>query len=144
MYLWVKTLHVVAVISWMAGLLYIFRLFVYHAMETEQVVRERFQVMERRLLNAITTPAGVVSVLTGVAMLWLTPGWLSQAWLHLKLTMVLGLIASNVFAIVARKRLLTEPQAWSHRFFRVMNEVPTLLMLFIVAMVILKPALWGS
>ena len=143
MYLWVKTLHVVAVISWMAGLLYIFRLFVYHAMETEQVVRERFQVMERRLLNAITTPAGVVSVVTGVTMLWLTPGWLSQAWLHLKLTMVLGLIASNAFAIVARKRLITEPQAWSHRFFRVMNEVPTLLMLFIVAMVILKPMLWS-
>lgn len=143
MYLWVKTLHVVAVISWMAGLLYIFRLFVYHAMETEQVVRERFQVMERRLLNAITTPAGVVSVATGVTMIWLTPAWLSQPWLHVKFTLVLGLIASNAFAIVARKRLITEPHAWPHRFFRVMNEVPTLLMIIIVAMVILKPALWG-
>ncbi|MDP3503398.1 MAG: CopD family protein [Myxococcales bacterium] len=143
MYLWIKTLHVVAVISWMAGLLYIYRLFVYHAMETEQVVRDRFQVMERRLLNAITTPAGVVSVATGVSMIWLVPSWLSQPWLHLKITLVLGLIVSNAFAIVARKRLIGEPHAWPHTFFRVMNEVPTLLMIFIVAMVILKPALWG-
>ncbi len=140
--LWVKTLHVVAVISWMAGLLYIYRLFVYHAMETEQVVRERFQVMERRLLNAITTPAGIVSVITGLSMIWLTPAWLTMPWLHLKLALVVGLIASNGFAIFARKVLITSPNRWRHQFFRVMNEVPTLLMVLIVAMVILKPMLW--
>jgi putative membrane protein len=144
MYLWVKTLHVVAVISWMAGLLYIYRLFVYHAMETEPVVRERFQIMERRLLNAITTPAGVVSVITGLTMIWLTPAWLTMPWLHLKLALVLGLIASNGFAIFARKILITSPTRWRHQFFRVMNEVPTLLMVLIVAMVILKPMLWKS
>jgi putative membrane protein len=144
MYLWVKTLHVVAVISWMAGLLYIFRLFVYHAMETEAVVRERFQVMERRLLNAITTPAGIVSVATGLGMIALNPGWLQMPWLHVKFTLVLGLIASNGFAIVARKRLITTPTRWKHQFFRVMNEVPTLLMVVIVAMVILKPMLWKA
>lgn len=142
MYLWVKTLHVVAVISWMAGLLYIYRLFVYHAMETETVVRERFQVMERRLLNAITTPAGVVSVATGIGMVWLMPAWLQMPWFHLKATLVLGLVASNVFAIHARKVLIDAPGRWPHRFFRVMNEVPTLLMIVIVATVILKPLLW--
>lgn len=143
MFLWLKTLHIIAVISWMAGLLYIFRLYVYHAMETEQVVRERFQVMERRLLNAITTPAGIVATITGVWMITLIPGWLSQGWLHLKLTMVLLLIGTHVFAIVARKRLITAPATWNHRFFRVMNELPTLLMIIIVGMVIFKPLLWG-
>lgn len=143
MYLALKTLHVVAVISWMAGLLYIFRLFVYHAMETEEVVRQRFQVMERRLLNAITTPAGIVAVLSGSAMLVMIPGWLSQGWLQLKLGMIAGLIAVHVFAIVARHRLIVEPGRWNHRFFRVLNEVPTVLMIVIVSMVILKPLLWN-
>lgn len=143
MFLWLKTLHIIAVISWMAGLLYIFRLYVYHAMETEQVVRERFQVMERRLLNAITTPAGIVATITGVWMITIIPGWLSQGWLHLKLTMVVLLIGTHVFAIVARKRLITSPATWNHKFFRVMNELPTLLMIIIVGMVIFKPLLWG-
>ncbi|MER2562219.1 MAG: protoporphyrinogen oxidase HemJ [Myxococcaceae bacterium] len=143
MFLWLKTLHIIAVISWMAGLLYIFRLYVYHAMETEQVVRERFQVMERRLLNAITTPAGIVATITGVWMITIIPGWLAQGWLHLKLTMVVLLIGTHVFAIVARKRLITAPATWNHKFFRVMNELPTLLMIIIVGMVIFKPLLWG-
>ncbi len=143
MFLWLKTLHIIAVISWMAGLLYIFRLYVYHAMETEQVVRDRFQVMERRLLNAITTPAAIVATITGVWMITIIPGWLSQGWLHLKLTMVVLLLGTHVFAIVARKRLITAPATWNHKFFRVMNELPTLLMIIIVGMVIFKPLLWG-
>ncbi|MBM4784336.1 MAG: protoporphyrinogen oxidase HemJ [Archangiaceae bacterium] len=143
MFLWLKTLHIIAVISWMAGLLYIFRLYVYHAMETEQVVRDRFQVMERRLLNAITTPAAIVAVITGVWMIALIPGWLSQGWLHLKLTMVVLLLGTHAFAIVARKRLITAPTTWNHKFFRVMNELPTLLMIIIVGMVIFKPLLWS-
>lgn len=144
MYLALKTLHVVAVISWMAGLLYIFRLFVYHAMETEEVVRQRFQVMERRLLNAITTPAGIVTILSGTGMVLMVPSFLSQGWLQLKLVMVSGLIAAHVFAIVARHRLIVDPARWNHRFFRVMNELPTILMIVIVSMVILKPLLWTS
>lgn len=143
MFLWLKTLHIIAVISWMAGLLYIFRLYVYHAMETEQVVRDRFQVMERRLLNAITTPAAIVAIITGVWMIALIPGWLSQGWLHLKLTMVVLLLGTHGFAIVARKRLITAPTTWNHTFFRVMNELPTLLMIIIVGMVIFKPLLWS-
>jgi putative membrane protein len=143
MYLWVKAIHVMAIISWMAGMLYLYRLFVYHAMESEAVVRERLQVMERRLLNAITTPAAIVSVLTGVSMLWLMPTWLSQPWMHLKLTLVVMLVVSHGFAIVARRKLIEAPNTYSHRFFRVMNEVPTLLMIFIVIMVILKPMLWS-
>lgn len=139
MILWIKALHVVAVISWMAGLLYIYRLFVYHAMETEAVVRARFEVMERRLLNAITTPAGIVALVTGVAMIVLQMGLLKQPWLHAKLTLVVGMIGSHVYALRARKRLLTEPQAVSHKRFRVLNELPTLLMIGIVIFVVVRP-----
>lgn len=138
--LWIKALHVVAVISWMAGLLYIYRLFVYHAMETEAVVMARFQVMERRLLNAITTPAGVVAVATGLSMIALAPGhYLAQPWMHAKLALVVGMLVSHVAAIRYRRRLLSEPHAIAHKVFRVLNEVPTLLMIGIVVLVIVRP-----
>jgi len=139
MILWIKALHVVAVISWMAGLLYIYRLFVYHAMETEAVVRSRFEVMERRLLNAITTPAGLVALVTGTLMIVLQMHLLKQPWMHAKLTLVLGMIASHVYALRARQRLLTEPQAVGHKRFRVLNEIPTLLMIGIVIFVVVRP-----
>lgn len=138
--LWIKALHVVAVISWMAGLLYIYRLFVYHAMETEAVVMERFQVMERRLLNAITTPAGVVAVATGLTMIGMAPSlYLSQPWMHVKLTLVVGMLVSHALAIRYRKQLISAPHAVPHKRFRVLNEVPTLLMFGIVIMVIVRP-----
>ncbi|OGQ25462.1 MAG: hypothetical protein A2138_12490 [Deltaproteobacteria bacterium RBG_16_71_12] len=139
MMLWIKALHVIAVISWMAGLLYIYRLFVYHAMESEAVVRSRFEVMERRLLNAITTPAGIVAVVTGAAMIAMATGFLRQPWMHAKLTLALGLVASHVYAVRARRRLLTEPGAVGHKRFRLLNEVPTLLMVGIVILVIVRP-----
>jgi protoporphyrinogen IX oxidase len=142
-YLWVKTVHVIAIISWMAGLLYLYRLYVYHAMESEAVVRSRFEVMERRLLRAIATPAAVVAVVTGLSMVWLTPAWLQMPWFHLKFTLAMGLIASHVFAIYARTQLALNHTRWSHKMFRVLNEAPTLLMFFIVWLVIQKPALWG-
>ncbi len=139
MYLWLKALHVIAIISWMAGLLYIWRLYVYHAMETERVVMSRFEVMERRLLNAITTPAGVVSVATGVWMLVLVPAWLREPWMHVKLTMIVLMIANHGYAIYCRHRLLREPHFLNHKWYRVLNEVPTLLMIVIVIMVITRP-----
>jgi putative membrane protein len=141
--LWVKSIHVMAIVSWMAGLLYIYRLYVYHAMETEQVVRSRFEVMERRLLNAITTPAAIVSAITGTWMILLVPGFFAQPWLHAKLGLVGGLIWTHMFAIVVRKRLLTTPSRYKHTTFRFLNEVPTLLMIGIVILVIVKPMLWS-
>ncbi len=137
--LWWKAFHVMAIISWMAGQLYLYRLYVYHAMETEGVVRERFQVMERRLLNAITTPAAVVALITGVAMLYLQPDLLKQPWMHVKLTMVLGMFAMHGLAVRYRKQLAKEPTATPHQTFRFLNEVPTVLMIGIVIMVIVRP-----
>ena len=139
MLLWIKSLHVMAIISWMAGLLYLYRLFVYHAMETEKVVMDRLQVMERRLLNGITTPAAVVALITGLWMLWMLPSYLSQPWMHAKLTFVLGLGVMNGLAYRYRKGLISDPGAVSHRTFRLLNEVPTMLMIGIVVMIIVRP-----
>ncbi len=139
MLLWIKSLHVMAIISWMAGQLYIYRLFVYHAMETEAVVMERFQVMERRLLNGITTPAGVISVITGVAMLVMEPTLMTQPWMHAKLAFAVGLLVMNGLCYRYRAQLIRAPQETPHKTFRLLNEVPTLLMMGIVIMIIVRP-----
>ncbi|MCC6807470.1 MAG: protoporphyrinogen oxidase HemJ [Deltaproteobacteria bacterium] len=139
MYLWLKAVHVIAIISWMAGLLYLFRLFVYHAMERETVVMERLQVMERRLLNAITTPAAVLALITGASMLVQAPDLLRAPWMLCKLGCVVGLMALHTYAALARRRLIASPNGVPHRTFRVLNELPTLLMIVIVIMVIVRP-----
>jgi putative membrane protein len=138
-YLWVKSLHVIAVISWMAGMLYLFRLYVYHAQETVPAVMERFVVMERRLLRAITTPAMLVALATGIYMLVQQPALLHQPFMHAKLTLVLGMLAMHGMGSAWRKRLEKDPHFKSHRFFRVMNEIPTLLMIGIVIFIIVRP-----
>ena len=140
-YLWLKSLHVVAVISWMAGLLYLFRLYVNHAMETEPVVMERFVGMERRLLRAITNPAMIVTILSGATMLWMNPTLLRQPFMHAKLVLVGGMCVMHGLAARWRKRLITEPHFKSDKFFRVMNEIPTLLMIGIVILIIVRPFL---
>ena len=137
--LWIKAVHVMAIISWMAGLLYLYRLFVYHAMETEAVVQQRLQVMERRLLNGIATPAAVLSLATGLTMLWMMPGYLTQPWMHAKLSFVCGLLVSHAMGMGYRKKLITAPGSVPHKTFRILNEVPTLLMIGIVIMIIVRP-----
>ncbi len=137
--LWWKAFHVISIISWMAGQLYQFRLYVYHAMETEAVVRQRFEVMERRLLNAIMTPAAIASLVSGIAMLYLMPELLKQPWMHVKLVLVLGMFAMHGMAVKYRKQLMKEPAKTPHQTFRFLNEVPTILMIGIVIMVIVQP-----
>jgi putative membrane protein len=138
-YLWIKSLHLIAVISWMAGLLYLFRLYVNHAAESEAVVMERLQGMERRLLRAITTPAMVVAVATGATMLALQPQLLRQPFMHAKLTLVAGMLLMHRLGARWRVRLIADPHFRSHKFFRVMNEIPTLLMIGIVILIIVRP-----
>jgi putative membrane protein len=139
LYLWLKALHVIAVISWMAGILYFWRLLVNHAMETEAVVIERFKGMERRLRRAIMTPAMIATVLFGGAMIAVAPGLLKQPWMHVKLTLVVLLLINHWQAVRAEKRFGENPRAFTDKRMRVMNEVPTLLMIGIVLLVILKP-----
>lgn len=137
----VKAFHVVAIIAWMAGLLYIYRLFVYHVEETEAVVKARLEVWERKLWRAITVPAAWVATLLG---LWqLVAQWdyfRTQPWMHAKLLLVIGMFASHFYAGRLRKRLAAGLTAPSSKALRFLNEVPTLLMIGIVLLVIVKPA----
>jgi putative membrane protein len=137
--LWLKWLHILAVISWMAGLLYLPRLFVYHskvAPGTE--ASETFKVMERRLLKAIMTPAMVVTLVIGI---WLgveQAQW-TDAWLHLKTLLVAVLAASHMMMARYVRVFAGEERPGSETWFRWFNEVPTVLMLGIVFLVVFKP-----
>jgi protoporphyrinogen IX oxidase len=139
MFLWIKSLHVLAIISWMAGLLYLPRLFVYHsqvAAGSEQ--SETFKVMERRLYQAIMTPALIVAWVTGSLLVWMG-GYMTDGWLHAKLAFVLLLTASHFHMDQLRRSFAEDRNTKSHRYFRVLNEAPTLLMVGIVVFVIVKP-----
>lgn len=138
-----KSLHIMAVISWMAGLLYLFRLYVYHSAEAEPVVMERFRVMERRLWLAITVPAAWLAALTGLGMIALLPClYLPQGWMSLKLLLVAGLLVVHFMAGRYRKAFLEPPFPLSEKAFRFLNEAPTLLMILIVLLVEFQPAWW--
>ncbi len=139
MYEWIKALHVIAVISWMAGMLYLPRLFVYHC-EAERGSKqsETFKVMERRLLRAIVNPAMIVTWLAGLYLVW-AGHWYSAPWFHAKFLLVL--ILSGVHGFFARcvKDFAADENLRSQRLYRIINEVPTILMILIVVLVIVKP-----
>jgi protoporphyrinogen IX oxidase len=138
-YLWFKAVHVMAVISWMAGMLYLPRLFVYHCgAEAGSRQSETFKVMERRLLRGIVNPAMVVSWALGLWMIY-DGGWMSAHWLHVKLALVVAM--SGLHGMLARwtADFAADRNRHSERFYRVVNEVPAVLMIGIVIMVVIKP-----
>ncbi len=140
-YPWFKAIHIIAVMSWMAGLLYLPRLFVYHVeVELNSIEDRRFQIMERRLLRAIMNPAMVVSYIFGILLI-LTPGivdW-SSAWIWLKILAILVLTGCHHAMGKWREDLAKGTNQKSQRYFRVANEVPTISMIIIVIMVVVKP-----
>ena len=141
---WVKALHVIAVISWMAGLLYLPRLFVYHCeAPAASAQSETFKLMEWRLSRFIMRPAMLASLGAGAVLIALpgTPGYLPTAggWLWLKLAAVAGLVATHLCLDRWRHAFAEDRNARSQRFFRIVNEVPTLLMIAIVVCVVVKP-----
>ena len=140
-YLWIKAFHVIAVIAWMAGMLYLPRLFVYHAeVALASPEAAKFKVMERRLLNAIMGPAIVATWLLGLT-LALTPasGGFSQGWLHAKLALVVGMSALHGFFAKCQRDFAKDASHYSSRFYRIWNEIPAVLMVFIVILVVVKP-----
>ena len=139
MYEWIKALHVIAVIAWMAGMLYLPRLFVYHCeAEAGSKQSETFKVMERRLLKAIINPAMVVTWLAGLYLAW--AGHLfSAGWFHGKLLLVVLLSGVHGFFARCVKDFAADRNARSQIFYRFINEVPTILMIGIVILVIVKP-----
>jgi putative membrane protein len=139
MYDWIKALHVIALISWMAGMLYLPRLFVYHCdAEIGSKQSETFKVMERRLLNAIINPAMIVTWLAGLYLAW--AGHLfSTGWLQAKLLLVLVLSGAHGLFVRYVKDFAADRNSRSQRFYRFINEVPTILMIGIVVLVVVKP-----
>ena len=139
----VKALHIISVIAWMAGLLYLPRLFVYHAdTSIGSVQAETFKVMERRLLKAIMTPAMIASFLFGGWMLALAPVLFLETWMQLKIAAVIGMAACHGIFAGMRRRLENDEAPRRARSYRIWNEVPTLLMVVIVVMAVVKPELW--
>jgi len=131
--------HIVAVMSWMAGLLYLPRLFVYHCqVEPDSATAKLFTVMERKLLHAITIPAAVAAWIFGIS-LAAQIGLSGQVWLHAKLGLVLILTGFTVMAEKWRRGFSKGKYPGTERFFRMVNEIPAVLMILIVALVILKP-----
>jgi putative membrane protein len=144
MYQWILALHIIAVIAWMAGMLYLPRLFVYHcAAEKGSVQSETFKVMERRLLRAIINPAMIATWLLGLWLAWHGPdsryGWFASGWLGAKLVLVLALSALHGMCARWVKDFAADANRHSQRFYRIINEVPTVLLIAIVILAVVKP-----
>jgi protoporphyrinogen IX oxidase len=138
-YVWIKALHIIAVIAWMAGMLYLPRLFVYHCdAELGSKQSETFKVMERRLLKAIINPAMTVTWLAGLYLAWVGQ-WYLAPWLHTKVLLVLLLSGAHGFFSRCVKDFAADRNQRSQRFYRFINEVPTVLMTLIVILVVVKP-----
>ena len=139
LYLWIKALHVIAIIAWMAGMLYLPRLFVYHCQVPKGSPQsEMFKLMERRLLKAIMTPAMIVTWLLGLWLAW-QGSFLTAPWLHAKVALVIVMSGVHGYYAASARRFASDSNTVSERAWRFLNEVPTLLMAGIVLLVILKP-----
>jgi putative membrane protein len=135
--LWIKALHIVFVVTWFAGLFYLPRLFIYDAESDNAAVRAQLRIMQRRLLG-ITHIGGALALTFGIWILILVPGYLHQAWLHIKLALVLGLVAYHIYLVYLTRRFAAERNTRSSRWLRVFNEVPALFLIAIVLLAVLK------
>ncbi|MBD1420146.1 protoporphyrinogen oxidase HemJ [Sphingobacterium chuzhouense] len=146
-YLYAKALHIIFMVCWMAGLFYMPRLFIYHTeakLKSDieyQVLHEQFMVMERRLWWVITTPAMYITVASALTMLYLSPGLLSQGWMHVKLTFVAGLLFYHFKSQQIMKLLALGKSTWTSSQLRLWNEVSTIILFAIVFLVIFRSAI---
>ncbi|MEX0431645.1 protoporphyrinogen oxidase HemJ [Spiribacter insolitus] len=137
--LWVKSFHIISVVTWFAALFYLPRLFVYHAMAEDEPSRERFKVMERKLYRGIMNPSAVVAVGLGITLLVLQPFWLSQGWLHVKILLVAGLVVYHLYCGRLLRAFAQDRNTHSHVWYRWFNEMPVLVLIAVVLLVELKP-----
>lgn len=139
-YEWLRALHIIAIISWMAAMLYLPRLFVYHAdSKVGGEVSEQFKVMERKLLKIIMNPAMIAAWFFGILMLLAVPSLLEEGWMHVKLTGVL--LMSGVHGVLSKHVRLfqNDSREKSAKFYRIVNEIPTILMIIIIIMAVVQP-----
>ena len=135
--LWIKAFHIIFMVTWFAGLFYLPRLFVYHAMAEDTAGRERLKMMERRLYNGIMAPGGILTVVFGL-WLWLGYDW-SGGWLHAKLALVAVLIAYHLWCGKLMKDFRHERNVHSHAWYRWFNEFPTVILIAVVILTVVKP-----
>ncbi len=139
-YLVIKSLHIIAFTAWMAGLFYLPRLFVYHTQVAPlSEASEKFKIMEHKLLKIIMNPAMIITWILGLMMLYVMPEYFSQGWMHVKFLCVILLSGFQGFLSVTRKKFALDKNQRSERFYRIINEIPTIFLILIVFMVILKP-----
>ena len=138
--LWIKAFHVISMVCWFAGLFYLPRLYVYHAMTHDQKIKNQLKVMEHKLYYYIMTPAAILTIFFG---LWL---WLPRydyyshmMWLHIKLLLVLVLIVYHIYCGIILKDFKLDKNKYNHRFYRYFNEIPTVALIIIIILTIVKP-----
>lgn len=136
--LWLKAFHIIAMVTWFAGLFYVPRLFVYHADAGDWISVERFRIMERRLFIIMTIGA-VLTVILGLAMVVMAPFYLKMGWFHAKLTLVTLLIAYHLICFKFVRDFAHDRKTRSAKWFRMFNEVPSLLLIGIVILAVVKP-----
>ena len=136
--LWLKTFHIVFMVTWFAGLFYLPRLFVYHAMNESPDTAKTFMVMERKLL-IMTHIGGVLTWVFGLLLLWQNPVWLNYGWMHIKLGLVVVLVAYHHICARLVKSFARGENQHSHRWYRWFNEAPTVILIAVVALVVIKP-----
>lgn len=138
--LWIKALHLIFMVTWFAGLFYLPRLFVYHALSNDSISIERFKVMERKLYYGIMTPGAVLTILFGIWLITYNPIAYAQAgWLHTKLLLVLLLIIFHIYCGKLYHTFKNNRNKHSHKFYRWINEIPTVLLVIIVILAVVKP-----
>lgn len=137
---WVLAFHIICLVAWFAGLFYLPRLYVYHSVTTDQPSLDRFKMMERRLYWGIMAPAAILTI--GFGGWLLGAGWSyykTQSWMHLKLALVIGLLIYHVICGVWMRQFALDANKHSQKYYRITNEIPTLFLLAIVILVVVKP-----
>ncbi|WP_404790280.1 protoporphyrinogen oxidase HemJ [Altericista sp. CCNU0014] len=143
-YFWFKAFHIIGVVVWFAGLFYLVRLFIYHVEANDEpepaqsILKKQYGLMEKRLLNIITTPGMLVTVVCAIGLLVVQPDWLKQGWLHAKLTFVVLLLGYHYYCTRLMKQLAAGTCRWSGQQLRALNEAPTVLLVVIVLLVVFK------
>ena len=141
MYLWAKALHFVFIVTWFAGLFYLPRLYVYHTESKDKESTERFKIMEARLYLGIMLPAILLTISSGITLIWIR-GWdwlLATSWMHLKLLLVLSLIIFHIYLGLLRKDFARDTNQKSTTFLKILNEMPVLILVLVTLLAVLKP-----
>lgn len=139
MMLYVKALHLIFMVTWFAGLFYLPRLYVYHAMSDDQISIDRFKVMERKLFYGIMTPGAILTLIFGFWLLALTPHWLNMVWLQVKLALLLLLVIYHIWCGKLLIDFKHDKNKYSHVWYRWFNEVPVIGLIVIILLAVVKP-----